>query len=147
MAIRAYKLVLDQAEIKAVLSDDVGKDVAKTTLRVLNRSKVLCPVDTGNLRASIQFELIRRPDRITGEVGTKVKYALPVHNGVRARFIYPNEKKALAFDWKGRHWVLARVHQKARRGRPFLLDALREVAEQEGYKFGRGVAGIDPSVI
>lgn len=138
--VKSVKVDLFQDVIKAVLQDDVGKSVVKTTLKVLNRAMVKTPVDTGNLRASHQFKIKNAANSITGEVFTKVKYALPVHEGRRAIVIYPKTKQALAFRWHGQPMVRKWVHQPARRGKPWLRDALREVATSEGYKMQSAAA-------
>lgn len=134
----AARVELYQPVIAAVLDDDVGKFVVKTTIKVLNRSKVLCPVDTGLLRASLGMKISRKADRITGSVETKVKYALPVHNGRKALIIRPKHKQALAFWWKGKYVVVKSVRQPARKGRPFMYDALKEVAASTGFKMTKG---------
>lgn len=120
--------------IKEVLHDLAGKEVARVTLKVLNRAKVLTPVDTGNLRASHQFKIKNSATKVTGEVFTKVKYALAVHEGRRAIVIHPTKKKALAFVWHDQPMVRKWVTQPARPGRPWLRDALREVAANEGFQ-------------
>jgi hypothetical protein len=132
--VKSVRVDLFLPAIKGILQDDVGKEVLKTTLKVFNRARVMTPVDTGNLRASHQFKISSAGDKITGEVFTKVKYALPVHEGRRAVVIRPNSKQALAFAWHGQQMVRKWVHQPARRGKPWLRDALREVADSEGYK-------------
>lgn len=138
--VKSVKVDLFQSVIKGILQDDVGKSVVKVTLKVLNRAKVTTPVDTGNLRASQQFTIKNGASKITGEVFTKVKYALPVHEGRRALIIRPNKKQALAFVWHGQPMVRKWVHQPARRGKPWLRDALREVATSEGYKMQSAAA-------
>jgi hypothetical protein len=132
--VKSVRVDLYQSVIKAILQDDVGKSVLRTTLKVFNRARVMTPVDTGNLRASHQFKIKNAANSITGEVFTKVKYALPVHEGRRAIIIRPKTKQALAFHWHGQPMVRKWVSQPARRGRPWLRDALREVAISEGYK-------------
>lgn len=138
--VRKVNVSLFEATIAGVLRDVVGKDVTRVTLRVLNRAKVMTPVDQGNLRASHQFRIKTTSKGITGEVFTKVKYALAVHEGRRALTIYPKNKQALAFTWHGRPMVRKWVSQPARRGRPWLRDALREVAGAEGYKMQSSAA-------
>lgn len=133
--VELYRSVID-----GVLHDLAGKDVMRTTLRVLNRAKVLCPVDEGNLRASHQFRIKSSANGVTGEVFTKVKYALALHEGRRPVVIRPKHKKALAFTWHGQPMVRKWVSQPARPGRPWLRDALREVAAQEGYKMESAAA-------
>jgi hypothetical protein len=131
--VKSVRVELFRPVIKEVLQDDVGKEVLKTTVKVLNRARVLTPVDTGNLRASHQFKIKNGATKITGEVFTKVKYALAVHEGRRAIIIKPKTKKALKFAWHGETYFRKWVAQPARAGRPWLRDALREVASSEGY--------------
>lgn len=138
--VKSVRVDLYQPVIKALLQDDVGKEVVKTTVKVLNRARVMTPVNTGNLRAGHQFKITSTESKITGEVYNKVKYALPVHEGRRAIVIRPNTKKALAFHWHGQQMVRKWVHQPARRGKPWLRDALREVATSEGYKMQSAAA-------
>jgi hypothetical protein len=140
MPVKQVRVDLYQSVITGVLHDLAGKDVMRTTLRVLNRGKVTTPVDTGNLRASHQFRIKQSANGITGEVFTNVKYALAVHEGRRALTIYPRKKQALAFVWHGQPMVRKYVTQPARRGRPWLRDALREVAAQQGYKMESAAA-------
>lgn len=134
MAVKSVRVDLYRAVIEDVLHDLAGKDVTRVTLKVLNRSKVMTPVDTGNLRASHQFKIKNAGSKVTGEVFTKVKYALAVHEGRRPVVIYPRSKQALAFHWHGQPMVRKWVSQPARKGRPWMRDALREVAAGEGYK-------------
>lgn len=140
MPVKSVKVDLYQAVIKDVLHDLAGKDVMRVTLRVLNRSKVMTPVDTGNLRASHQFKIKNAASKVTGEVFTRVKYALAVHEGRRPAVIFPKKQQALAFVWHGQPMVRKWVSQPARKGRPWMRDALREVALQEGYKMQSSAA-------
>lgn len=134
MGVTKVRVELFKPVIDSVLHDLAGKDVMRTTLRVLNRAKVLTPVDTGNLRASHQFRIKTSSNKVLGEVFTNVKYALPVHQGRGALVIRPKSKQALAFVWHGRPMVRRSVFQPARKGRPWMSDALKEVAAQQGYK-------------
>lgn len=134
MPVTSVRVDLYNDAIKGVLHDLAGKEVVRTTVKVLNRGRVLTPVDTGNLRASHQFRIRSSANKVTGEVFTNVKYALAVHEGRRATVIRPRTKQALAFVWHGQPMVRRSVHQPARRGRPWLRDALREVAASEGYR-------------
>jgi predicted transcriptional regulator len=140
MAVKRVDVSLYSTAVGLVLHDLAGPEVTRITLRVLNRSKVLCPVDQGNLRASHQFRIKQSKNRIKGEVFTKVKYALAVHEGRRAIVIRPKHKQALAFTWHGQQFVRKWVHQPARAGKPWMRDALREVAAQEGWKMQSAAA-------
>ena len=48
-----------------------------------------CPVDTGNLRASITSKVENVDGKICGEVGTNVKYASAVNYGTRKMHARP----------------------------------------------------------
>lgn len=117
---------------------------------MVNRAKVLAPVDTGRLRASISGQLTRtwtlRP-RFT--VGSNVEYAEMVHDGTRPHVIRPKRahtlrrssrgvvKPALRFVVGGRVVYARVVHHPGTRARPFLDRALREVASGRGYRVER----------
>ena len=139
--VKSVRVDLYNDVIKGVLHDLAGKEVFRVTNQVLNRAKVMTPVDTGNLRASHSIRFKSTETRQIGEVFTKVKYALAVHEGRRPVVIRPKNKQALAFVWHGQPMVRKWVSQPARRGRPWLRDALREVAAQEGYKMESAAAG------
>lgn len=145
MPVKKVTVELFRDEIDNVLQDDVGKDVVDTTIRVMNRAKVMCPVRTGTLRAAHNFKIRRALAKITGEVFNKVRYALPVHDGSKQHVVYPTKKKALAFVWHGQPMVRRWVNIPAQPGRPWMRDALREVAAQRGYKMVSTVAADQPS--
>jgi hypothetical protein len=102
---------------------------------VVNRAKILAPVDTGRLRASIQGRFSRswtlRPQF---SVFTDVEYAQMVHDGTRPHIIRPRNAQALRFR-VGNRIVFARVvNHPGTRARPFLDRALREVTAGRGYR-------------
>lgn len=138
--VKSVRVDLYAPVISSVLHDLAGKDVMRVTLKVLNRARVTAPVDQGNLRASHQFKLTQSASQVSGEVFTRVKYALAVHGGRPAVTIYPRTKQALAFRWHGRQYVRKSVTQPARKGRPWLRDALAEVAAAEGYRMSTSTA-------
>lgn len=146
MPVSASRWVPNLAAQRTGLTAMGIKNTTKVTIRVLNLARVKCPVRTGNLRNSHQMKVTVQEARkqVTGHVFTHVKYARPVHNGRRARTIVPRTKKALAFTWKGRYWVLAKVNQKPVRGNPWMRSALREVAASEGYKMARSPKYVYP---
>jgi hypothetical protein len=132
--VKKVRVDLYRDVIKSTLHEIAGKDVLKTGMKVFNRARVLTPVDTGNLRASHQFKVKQTETKVIVEVFTRVKYALPLHEGRGAVVIYPNKKQALKFYWHGQKFVRKSVSQPARPGKPWLRDALSEVAASEGYK-------------
>lgn len=60
----------------------VGRDLTRRLIRVENRSKILCPVHLGRLRAA-QTHTAPVPiaNGLVGQVGSNIKYSLPVHEG------------------------------------------------------------------
>lgn len=158
----SFTLSINQAAADRVAATHAFKVVTNTTRRVLNRAIVLTPVDTGRLRAGNQSRVSRRGSQALGEVWNDVAYAGPVHDGVKAHVIRPKPKqitirptnakalrfviggktvfaksvkaqKPLRFVIGGRTVYAMSVRMPARRGRPWLLRAMREVCGPEGY--------------
>lgn len=125
---------LDQGDLRRVIRGASRTELVPTGRRVVNRAKILAPVDTGRLRASVQGEYRRgwtlRPQFT---VFSNVDYAAMVNDGTRPHDIYPRNAQALRFR-VGNRTVFARVvHHPGTRARPFLDRALREVAAPRGY--------------
>jgi hypothetical protein len=131
------RITLDRQGIRADANRFSLPSVRTTTRRVLTRSAVLCPVDTGRLRASGRMkvrEIARGP---SGVVEYPVKYAAAVHDGTDPHVIRARKKKALAFEWHGRTVIVKSVRHPGTDGRPFLRTAAEEVASAEGLRFIR----------
>lgn len=105
-----------------------AKTVLRLANRVLNRSKALTPVDTGNLRASQRLKLTIQRRRVVARVYTRVKYAASVHEGARAHDIVPRRKKALKFKIGGQTVIVSKVHHPGNKARPFMRKATLQVA-------------------
>lgn len=133
----ANRLYLSRAELHGIGMQEARKRVARATRRTLNRSAILVPVDTGYLRATGHMRLGQRGPLVRGEVEYTARYAAAVHEGRRALTIRSRPGgPLLRFRGRNGQWVYAReVHQKARRARPYLSTALREVAAQEGFAY------------
>lgn len=117
-------------------------DLMRRGQRVLNRARQLAPVNTGQLRASLNMEQVvsDRGDPAV-RIGTNLKYAIYVHEGtglygrgtpivpVRATILrWPrvNNTGAGTRRYRGgatSAYVFAR-QSRGSRGRPFLRDAL-----------------------
>lgn len=98
------------------------------------RAKILAPVDTGRLRASIRVE--RRSTfglRQRWTVGSDVAYAPMVNDGTKPHIIRPKRAKALRFKAGGKTLFAKVVHHPGTRARPFLDRALTDVARSRGY--------------
>lgn len=129
----SWTLTIDVGAATRIALDEADRIVVDTTRRVLNRATVLTPVDTGNLRGHNQSRVRRVGNQVVGEVFNDAEYADAVHNGTRAYVIRPRTKKALRFVVDGEVVFARSVRMPARRGRPWLLQALREIAIPAGF--------------
>lgn len=135
----AHTLRLNRATLTGVGKDEARKRVNRVVRRTFNRSQVLVPVDTGNLRATGRMILGRdRGSVIIGGVEYTANYAAAVHNGRRALTIRAKGNGRLKFTVDGRTVYARSVHQPARKARPYLAQALREVAPQQGFRITIG---------
>lgn len=135
----AHTLRIDKATLTGVGKNEARKRVNRVVRRTFNRSQVLVPVDTGNLRASGKMQLGRaRGALIIGSIEYTARYAAAVHDGRRALTIRAKGNGRLRFVVDGRVVYARSVHQPARRGRPYLAQALREIAPQQGFKITIG---------
>lgn len=94
-----------------------------------NASGSIVGVRTGNLRSSIHSSTEVRGSLLVGVVAADASYALAVHEGTRAYDVVPTRAKVLAWTPAGGGGPVfaTKVHQPARKGRPFLADALSAV--------------------
>jgi hypothetical protein len=132
----AHRLRIDRAQLHGVGMDRARTLVNRVVRRTHTRSQILVPVDTGNLRASGQMNLARdQGSLVIGGVVYTAEYAAAVHEGRRALTIRPKRPGGrLKFTVGGRTVYARQVHQPARAGRPYLAQALREVAPSEGFR-------------
>lgn len=129
-----HTLRINEPQLNAVGVREAQAAVGRVVRRTLNRSAVLCPVDTGNLRASGQSNVSTAGLVVIGEVVYTARYAAAVHEGRRALTIRARRPGGmLKFTVDGRIVYARSVRQPARAGRPFLATALREVAAAEGF--------------
>jgi hypothetical protein len=131
----AYRLQLDRAKLQGIGIEEARKRVNRAVRRTFTRSQILVPVDDGPLRASGRPDLARvNGALVIGGVAYTAEYAAAVHEGRRALTIRAKRPGGrLRFVVDGRVVYARQVHQKARKGRPYLAQALREVAPQEGF--------------
>lgn len=129
------RIRVDQAQLRRVIRGASLRELENTGRRVVNRAKILCPVDTGRLRASIKGRASRtwtlRPQYT---VSTNVDYASMVQNGTRPHIIRPRTKQALKFNVGGQVVFAKVVHHPGTRARPFLDRALTEETAGRGYR-------------
>ena len=132
----AHRLQIDRAQLHGVGMDQARTLVNRVVRRTHTRSQILVPVDKGLLRASGQMNPGRdRGAMVVGGVVYTAEYAAAVHEGRRALTIRPRRPGGrLKFTVDGRTVYAREVHQPARAGRPYLAQALREVAPPEGFR-------------
>lgn len=142
------QLKLDQGEIAKLMRDANGPAWQATNRAgntVKNKARQLAPVDQGGLRGSIALEM-RNEDGPVAYVGSNLPYAIYVHEGTgihakkNPRPIVPVRAKALRWASKNNSGSGRRRYSGGRTagytfsksskgspGRPFLLNALRQV--------------------
>lgn len=129
-----HTLVVNKPQLNAIGLREARKSVNRVTRKTFNRSQILVPVDNGILRGSGRVEPASGQGLVvTGGVVYDAEYAAAVHNGRRALTIRAKGNGRLRFVVDGQVVYARAVHQKARKGRPYLSTALREVAAAEGY--------------
>lgn len=129
----AIVLELDVNALHQVGMNVADELVGRVTRGVFNRSAVLCPVETGRLRASGAMRVGRFGSEVRGEVEYDANYALAVHNGTRPRTIVPRTGRFLRFEVGGQVVYARAVHHPGTAPRPYLTQALEEVAGAEGF--------------
>lgn len=128
------RIRLDRAALNRTFRATSRSEGEIAARQVVARAKVLAPVDTGRLRASIRVE--RRSTfglRQRWTVGSDVEYAPMVNDGTKPHIIRPRTKKALKFRVGGKTVYAKVVHHPGTRARPFLDRALADVARSRGY--------------
>jgi HK97 gp10 family phage protein len=130
------RIRLDRAALSRSIQGASRRELEEAARQVVNRAKVLAPVDTGRLRASIRVESRRTfTFRSVYTVGSNVEYAGFVNDGTRPHVIRPRNAQALRFRVGGRVVYARVVNHPGTRAKPFLDRALREVAASRGYSF------------
>lgn len=122
---------VNEAAIQKMLKNpkgQVAKGILKIGKRVERKAKRLTPVDHGVLRNSISTELIIRRGPVA-RIGTKVKYALYVHEGTgvygpRGVPITPKKGKVLVFTSRKTKQLVFAKSVKGMKGTPYLRNAL-----------------------
>lgn len=90
---------LDREALDRLLNDpngEVAKDLQRRALRVERAAKLLAPVDTGRLRASVTNALTVDAQGLLALVGTNVTYAPFVELGTSRTSAQPFLRPALA---------------------------------------------------
>lgn len=133
----AAKVVLDNIALYQLLSGPQGavwQDIHRRGNRVLNKARVLCPVDEGRLRASLALEMRREGDEAVARVGTNLDYGLYVHEGTgvygpKGMPITPKRAKLLRWPIKNNSGAGRRRYKGGKTAR---------------YAYAKSVKGVKP---
>jgi len=111
--------------------DTIPKDAVKVVERALLltaqslQSQMVkeAPIDQGYLRESIQ--LPKKTGQLEYTIEIEANYWRPVQFGILKEYdIFPVNKKALAFEYKGGWIICKKVHIPTRKGNPFIDRAV-----------------------
>lgn len=126
---------LDRASLRRTFSGASRRELRIAAGQVVNRAKIFAPVDTGRLRASVDYRTSSffslRPK---AHVFSDVEYAPFVNDGTRPHIIRPKNAKALRFRVNGQVVYARVVHHPGTKARPFLDRALSAVTRPRGYR-------------
>jgi hypothetical protein len=125
---------LDRPQLTRVIQGESRRTLRQRAPQVLNRARILAPVDTGRLRSSgkIQYSgfFSFRPK---ATIVFDVDYAEAVHNGTRRHRIPARPGGVLRFVWNGRVTYARFVNHPGTKPNPFLDRAVREVMRPVGW--------------
>lgn len=131
------RVILDKIGIREDANKLARAEVKRGGRKVLNRSAILCPVDTGRLRAAGRIKLKELSRGPVAVVEYPVSYAAAVHDGTRPHIIRARRGKALRFMVDGQFVFATAVRHPGTQPAPFLRRAGQEVAAAEGWRFIR----------
>lgn len=119
---------LDRGQLSRVIQGEARRVLRQRAPQVLNRARILAPVDTGRLRSSGRVEYSGffgfRPK---ATIVFDVEYAPMVNDGTQPHIIRPKKAQVLRFQVGGRIVYAKVVHHPGTKANPFLDRALREV--------------------
>lgn len=123
----------------------VARDIRRRTMRVNVAARLLAPVGPsvpadrwssghqgGQLKRSIRSEIVVTAFGVVGRVGSDLDYAASVHEGSRGGYPIRPRRQGGWLRWRtppeysDQVFRRAVVHPGNRKGRPFLVQALRE---------------------
>lgn len=131
---RLRRIEINTAESAAAATKAIEPQVRDLARRVLNRSRTLTPVRTGQLRARQRVILRITATTVQAQIEARTSYAMYVHEGTRPHEIRPRRVSYLRFV-AGDAIVFAKVvHHPGTRGVFFMKRALQEEAGPAGFR-------------
>lgn len=131
---RLQRIEINTAESAAAATKAIEPQVRDLARRVLNRSRVLTPVRTGQLRARQRVILRITATTVQAQIEARTSYAMYVHEGTRPHEIRPKRVSTLRFIAGGEIHFAKVVHHPGTRGVFFMKRALEEEAGPAGFR-------------
>lgn len=135
-AMRAVTKALNDIEVSKI-----SKAFTEIIIEGVAIAKKECPIDQGQLRADIHFEIEESRDRIEAQIGNKLKYAPYVHNGTGIYAVKGDGRKT---PWRyktpaGKHkgWHIT----KGQKPQPYLKDTLDKLKKTFPKKMAKSIEG------
>lgn len=135
-AMRAVTKALNDIEV-----NKISKVFNEIIIEGVAMAKKECPIDQGQLRADIHFEIEESRDRIEAQIGNKLKYAPYVHNGTGVYAVNGDGRKtpwkypALAGKYKGWHYT------KGQKPQPYLKITLDNLKKTFPKRMAKSIEG------
>lgn len=121
------KFVLDKAAYEVLTQSptgDVGKYLRRRSMILQALAKKQVGVQTGALRKSISYRVVRDSKGLIATVGSGNRIALMHHNGTKPHIILPRRAQTLRFYSHGRIVYSKMVHHPGTKPNKYLTDNL-----------------------
>lgn len=109
--------------INRTLPNNTKQGMARACLVVVASSKRNCPVDLGQLRASITYQVKEESKEIVGFVGTPVEYGAYVHEGTG---VYAKNGDGRQTPWFYKNREGKTIKTIGQKPNPFIKKAVQE---------------------
>lgn len=127
--------LLPRSALLSIAASQASPYVAETARMITNRARVEAPVRTGNLRALIGMRMRVQRAAVIGEVESRAKYSIYVHEPTRPHLIRAVRGQALRFELPPGHVMFRRmVRHPGTRGNPFLRRPMIQVAVPRDFR-------------
>lgn len=124
-----HRLAYD--ELTRSPTGDVGEYLRKRAITLQSLARAQVGVDTGALKVSIRYKVVRDGKGLVATVGSNNRIALMHHNGTRPHFIRPRRAQTLRFYSHGRIVYSQLVFHPGTRPNKYLTDNLSRVVRNK----------------
>lgn len=130
-----------------IANADLTEAMGKATALVHGQAKTLAPVDTGNLRGTIHFEVNKKSNTVEGRVYTNCNYASYVEFGTgdNGRGTYPYDIDGLSLQYHNGGWIYYSdeleqfVYTHGQKAQPYMYPALKQMTPKVKEILNAGV--------